>query len=260
MTNSNIKKMIDVMNKYKPEFIHGYPSALLILSESMLTYGFKLNYKLKSLLLSSENLYKGQRGFIEKVLKCKIFTFYGHSELCGMAINKNNDHHYHILKKYGYIELIDDNNEVIKENGKMGEIVVTGYGSVIMPFIRYKTADYSSYLDYENGVLEDIKGRWTQEMLFTSRGNKISITALNMHSDIFKNVCNYQFIQNEIGVVTLKLVKGDDFNDKDFHLIKTSLSEKLGRHLNLEIEYCFIIERTMAGKQRFLVQNVKNQK
>ena len=52
---------------------------------------------------------------------------------------------YHVEPLYGYCELIDKNGEVIREEGKTGEIVATGFCNTGMPLIRYKTGDLAEW-------------------------------------------------------------------------------------------------------------------
>lgn len=171
---------------------------------------------------------------------------------------------YHIQSEYGLLELVDENGEIIEEPNKRGEIVCTGFDNFIMPFIRYRTGDYSSYSEIEEcqcgrkyRLLNGIEGRWTQEMFFGKTGNKISMTALNMHSDIFENVENYQFIQNSPGECVLRIVKLPQYKTSDEEAIRAELEKKFSNSISVDFEYVDCIDRTIRGKQRFIIQNIK---
>ena len=84
------------------------------------------------------------------------------------------------------------------------------------------------------------------------------MTAMNMHSDIFKNVMNYQFVQNDPGICILKIVKNKEYRADDEKGIMDEIKKKFGSSLNVEFEYVNSIERTVRGKQRFIVQNIKD--
>ena len=55
-------------------------------------------------------------------------------------------------------------------------------------------------------LLNLIDGRWGKEYLNGNDGFNLTLTALNMHSNIFKNVINFQFYQNKIGEVELLII------------------------------------------------------
>lgn len=264
LTDENIKKIIDKINKEKIEFIHTYPSAITIICDFINKTGYGLTYKLKAVLATSENIYNRQREHIESTLKTRLFSFYGHSELCIFAGECEKSTKYHIFSEYGYTELVDSNDKVISEDGVIGELVGTSFNNFAMPFIRYRTADYSSYSQEQEcecernyKLLNSVEGRWLQEMIITSQGNKISITAMNMHSNIFDNVKAFQFYQDTPGICIIKLVRKDSFTLYDEKNIYAELKKKLGAYIDLKVEYVNEIPRTIGGKYRFVVQKLK---
>lgn len=265
LTDENIKKIIDKLNKEKIEYIHTYPSAITVLCDFIRKTGYGLKYKLKAVLATSENIYNGQREYIESILDTRLFSFYGHSELCIFAGECEYSNKYHIFDEYGYTELIDKNGNVINELGTRGELVGTSFNNYVMPFIRYRTADFSQYSQDQNcncernyKLLDSVEGRWLQEMIITSKGNKISITALNMHSDIFDNVKNFQFYQDRPGICTINIVKKSSYTINDENIIRKELLKKFGNDVILKINYIDEIARTKGGKYRFLIQKINN--
>ena len=164
---------------------------------------------------------------------------------------------------YGYTELLDDNDNTIYSPNKIGEITCTGFNNYVFPLIRYKTADYAAYAShrgkctFEGRLFESIEGRWRQEMLLTSKGNKISMTSINFHSDIFDNIKNYQFFQDKAGFVTLRIVRKESYTQKDEYGIKSAMLEKLGDDTVLDIQYVKDIEKTANGKFRYVISKIK---
>ena len=153
---------------------------------------------------------------------------------------------------------------MIKEPGKLGEIVCTGFDNRAMPFIRYRTGDYASYAGEQScacgrhyRLLQEVRGRWTQELFFGADGTKISMTSMNLHSDIFRNVRNYQFVQDIPGKCMLRIVKNDGYTDLDEAAIQKEFNLRFGTSIELTIKYTDELQRTMRGKQRFIIQNIK---
>lgn len=265
MDDENIGKILEKLADWKAEFLHTYPSSALILCDYLKRKKIKYRNFLKAILLTSENLYEGQKETIEKYMCAKCFLFYGHSEGSALAGWCEYSEKYHVQSEYGYIELVDDRGNVIKEPNKIGEIVCTGFDNIAMPFIRYRTGDFSSFSEdtvcacgRHYPLLNDIRGRWTQEMFIGKTGNKISMTAINMHSDVFNNVENYQFVQNIPGECYIRIVKNDNYTLSDERNILNELQNKFNDSLNVKFEYVREIEKTMRGKQRFIVQNIKD--
>lgn len=265
LTDDNIRKIIDKLNQVQIPYIHTYPSAIIAICDFIKKTGYGIKYNIKGVLASSENIYPGQREFIENTLNARVYSWYGHSEQCILAGECEESKRYHIYTEYGYTELVDNNGRVINDSGIRGELVGTSFNNYVMPFIRYKTEDYSSYADEQKctcgrnyKLLEMVEGRWLQEMIITSKGNKISITAVNMHSDIFDNVKNFQFYQEARGICFINIVKKDNYSRLDEKNIIKELSKKFGEDIILKVNYVNKIERTKGGKYRFLIQRLSD--
>ena len=224
--------------------------------------GDYLNYTPKAIFASSENLYAGQREFIEAIIGCKLYIHYGHSEqgcVAGWCTEKN---HYHIADNYGYGELVDD-GKIISTPDVMGEIVCTCYMNPAMPLIRYRTADYAMY-DNQSGechysnfrIFSKVIGRWTQEMFYDIYKTPISITAINVHSDIFDHVKAYQYYQDTVGECRLNIVRADNYSLADEKMIHKEIQTRMGDNLKLQITYVDDIEKTKNGKYKYIIQKL----
>jgi len=101
-----------------------------------------------------------------------------------------------------------------------------------------------------------VKGRWYQERIVTRNGNYIPITALNTHSDIFNNVKQFQYYQDSLNKIVLRIVKKDAYTAAYTQKILRELKGKLRNQLELEIQFLTEIPRTDRGKYKFLVQKL----
>lgn len=264
LNDEGINRILTKMAECRVKYLHTYPSAAYSLAEYVCRSKKKFNLELVAILATSENIYPGQKEYIEKYLGGRVFTFFGHSERACIAGWCEKSDKYHLNSEYGYTELIDSEGKVVRAVETQGEIVCTGFGNYAMPFIRYKTGDYSSYCANQRcecgrhyGLLNDIQGRWLQEMVIRIDGSKVSITALNMHSQIFSNVKNYQMIQNRAGALHIQIVKADNYCSKDERAIIKAFKEKLGSDFDIMIQYVEQVDKTKIGKQRYLIQNIK---
>lgn len=261
MTDNNLMKYIKKIREFKPKFIQAYPSTITILASFMKKNSIEPFDSIKAIFCGSENIYKDQRDLIEDVFNCRVFTWYGHSERTVLAGECKENAKYHIFPQYGIFELVDDKGKVIENKGINGEIVGTGLTNFAMPLIRYKTDDMTLLgekctcnKDYQ--IIESVTGRWTQEFIVSKNGNFIPITAINMHSNVFDNVEQFQFLQEKEGELIFKVVKKESYSSNDNDRIKYELLKKLGNDTNLEIQFIDEIPRTSRGKYRFLIQKL----
>ncbi len=265
LTDENIRLILDKIVSWKAEYLHTYPSNALVLCDYIKRKKLVFKSSLRAVLVTSENLYVGQKEEITDCLGARCFTFYGHSEGAGIAGWCECMDKYHINTEYGYMELIDEDGKVINKSGQIGEIVCTGFNNMAAPFIRYKTGDYAKYSESQTcmcgrhyKLLDNIEGRWNQEFFLGKDGNRISMAAVNMHNDIFNHVRNYQFIQEEKGKCFIQIVKGDTYTKEDEIKILQALKAKIGDSLSVDVIYADSIERTVQGKQLFIVNKLKN--
>lgn len=262
MSHENLPRYIEEIRKFKPKYIWTYPSSITILARFMKINKFKPFPTLKVIICGSENLYDWQRTLLEDYFKCRIFEGYGHSEQAVIATSCEHSNYFHIFPEYGITELIDKNGKTVKKENEKGEIIGTGFKNYLFPFIRYKTGDFGVYTSEKcicgrnYPLLKKIEGRWLQEFIITKNNRLVSITALNMHSNVFDNVKQFQFYQDKKSEVILKIVKSDDYTEKDSEKLINEFNKKLGNDINLKIKFVDEIPRTPRGKYNFIVQKL----
>jgi phenylacetate-CoA ligase len=143
--------------------------------------------------------------------------------------------------------------------------VATGFYNFAMPFIRYKTMDLATHTNQKSPdgfnyrLFKRIEGR-LQELIVTSTGRLISMTAINMHDETFDNVRQFQFYQDTPGKLILKILPNKNFSNVDLQRIYDNLKFKLGHDTELEIKLVDSIPRTKSGKLRFLDQKLEIKK
>jgi phenylacetate-CoA ligase len=264
LSNRNFMEYIDRIVKFNPDFIQAYPSSITVLSKYILENNIKIVLpKLKAILCGSENLYEFQRGYIKKAFNTKLFSWYGHSELCCLAGECEVSSAYHLVSEYGYTELINKEGREAVLEGELGEIVATGFSNYVMPFIRYRTGDIavntneSCSCGRNYKLIKKINGR-EQEFFVDKTDSKITFTCSD---DAFWRVHDrveaYQYIQNEPGKVILNIEVNSRFQSEDEDKIIFGFHEYFPT-LDITIRIVEEIPKTSSGKFRFLIQNLKN--
>lgn len=258
MTPENMEIYCKAIERYKPDYIHGYPSATLQLCKFIEKRGIK--HQFKGVLPSSEGMSKEEVNYIKRVLNCPCLYFYGHTERLVMAGQCECSECYHVEPLYGYCELIDKNGEVIREEGKTGEIVATGFCNTGMPLIRYKTGDLAEWSlkkcscgrNYK--LLKKLEGR-TTEYLVDCNNNKISLTAFR-YSFYEQHVNSFQFYQDEPGKVFVRIIPEEDFTELDKRNILKTLEEDCDSQIEFCIEKVKSISKKKSGKRELIIQKL----
>ena len=107
----------------------------------------KYNIPLRSVLLSAEYVSEESRNTISEAWNCKIFEHYGMTEMgLGCAVHCPELDGCHVRESDLYIEIIDPETGEVVPDGTEGEVVFTTLTRQGMPFIRYRTGDWSSFM------------------------------------------------------------------------------------------------------------------
>ena len=237
--------------KLRPRFLHGYPSAifdfLLWVADNDLELFEYFRNDLTGLILSSEFPSSALRFKVQELYNLKSLSFYGHTERCVLATEKEKEYCFHPFHTYGYAESIQ------LEDGH--HLVGTSYYNFASPLIRYDTGDLITPVMSE-GLMSSfsIESGRKGEFVLDRSGHKVFLTALifGRHHDAFNYVSHVQVFQPEMGTVFI-LVSGR--NQKSNAGIRF-----LFDFSNVEIEFEFYIGdkplKTVSGKVPLLVTNM----
>lgn len=240
-----------------PEFLVGFPSTASVLARLL---GRRRPFtRLRALILASEVLQPDQRTELEHFFGCRVFCWYGMSELAGFACGCEHADTYHFLPQTGVVEVIDDSGRPVRDPGGKGEIVLTGFLNRATPFIRFRTGDNATlgepcpHCHRPHPIISQIEGR-RQDFLIGANGRVIPLSALNFHGTEFSRVLAHQFIQHHPGFVTLRIVPLAEFDPADKEVIAALIAAKLGADVSLTIELVAEIPRTPRGKHPVIVR------
>ena len=261
MNDETLDSYVEMLNRFNPQFIHGYPSAVDILAEYVLRKRCETP-DIRAVLLGSEACLPQQRVRIEKAFKTRVFTWYGHSERVVLGGECEKSSVYHQFPDYGYLEIVSPDRGDRVAVGDQGEIVGTGFLNRSLPLIRYRTGDYATKREpyCECGRhwdrFSEVKGRWDQAMILGKTGSKISIAALNMHGPFFEKVVRYQYYQKEPGICEIRIMIAPGFTEKDRGTIKCKYQEKVHGEVDFKVRIVENISLTSAGKLKRLVSEL----
>ena len=258
LTPDRVADYLDALERFKPDFIHAYPSAALQLAEFIETKRHSVGNSLRGLLCGSERLILPQKRLLEGVFKCRTYRWYSHSERVNLAGEGKKSELYYFFPQYGFVEFGPADSE------GMREVIGTSFHNLAMPLIRYRTGDYVRLADPRtDGELEfpwpsaaDVVGR-EQEFLISGLNRRISLTAFNMHDVIFDGLYAVQFYQEQPGVAEFRYLPGPQFDRSRLARIENAIRRKLGEDFDVEFREVTEVEKTDRGKHRWLVSRLR---
>lgn len=255
LTINRLDDYLEAIENFHPDILHAYPSAALLIAEYLEKTGQSWRTPIKALLCGSERLTIPQKKLLEKVFHCRVYRWYGHSERVVLAGEGRDSELFYFFPQYGLVEFGPED-----EHGYQ-EVIGTSFHNMAMPLIRYRTGDY---VKLHNGpgdreffwpTVSEIAGR-DQEFLVSGEGRLISLTAINMHSDIFDGLYAVQFFQDTPGVVEFHYVPTRNFDHSRLASIESGIREKLGDDFAISLRQVAETEKTGRGKHRWVVQKL----
>ena len=242
------------LKSLKIRFIQAYPSSAhqfsLFLSKHKKDVSF-----IRAFLCSSEPVTILQKELITGKLGIPICNVYGLSEKLIIAGPCKGNDALHIEPTYGYFELINEDGVNIEIPGEVGEMVGTSFHNDLMPLIRYKTGDFAEYVgNYCSScnrhltLIKNIQGRWELNKIFLSDGTYVTITALNLHSDLYEFIDGLQYIQYQKGELDIHIIKSLNYTIEQEKRFKVHFNNAFNQKCKYQIIYVDNIEKEPNGK------------
>lgn len=259
MSEEDMEKYIKIINSYKPEFITGYAGSLY----ELCLYAKKRKKNLftpKIVISAAETLRDDMREEIESLFGTKLYDFYGSRETASLA-GECRDGLMHIFTFNHYVEIVDKNNQPVKE-GKEGRVIVTDLHNYSMPFIRYEIGD-TAILGPKTctcgnllPTLKKITGRITDNFV-RENGDIISGSALTLTFNLIDWVEAFQIIQEDFKKVKILIIKKNNINISDKRKIERKLKVLLGKDCRIEWEFVDYIPKAKSGKHLYIISKIQ---
>lgn len=156
-TAEEAERLLELITKENVTGVVALPTHMAMLAEVMQKkHKNRLNQasityeqitSVKWVLLSAEYVSEQQTEKIAKAFNCNVYEHYGMTEMgLGCAVSCGCGEGYHVRETDLYIEIIEPKTGKPAEDGQVGEIVFTTLTRKGMPFIRYRTGDYSRWI------------------------------------------------------------------------------------------------------------------
>ncbi len=263
LSDTDLGKYLAHVSTIGPCYLLAYPSVVATMARYLRRTGMPPPDNIRGIIAESEIVYPKQRALAESVFGCRYFSAYGMTEKVVAGAECEHSTAYHVWPTYGLFELIDEEGRAISTQGQRGEIVGTSFINRAMPFIRYRTGDYATYVGErcrqcgrEHPLVTDIRGHRTQESLVAGDGSLVPWSALNMHDDTFEHVERFQFHQDRPGYAQLRVVPGAHFTQADRDRILRNLNRKLEGVVEIRLQIVSTLRVTGRGKAIYVDQRI----
>lgn len=255
-TEESLKRDLERMKKFKPEFIISYPSTLVIIVRYMKAHD--IHIPIKAIITSSEKLFPWQRELIEGHFGCKIHDDYGGRE---SSIRSTQCEHgnYHTSIENGVLETVNDKGKQVI--GKPGKVLLTEFHNFAMPLIRYENTDVATLTEdscpcgRHLPLIKDIQGRVSD--IFTTPDGKTYPAQMLMVAFLDFEGEFYQMVQEKVDQLQINIVKGDSFKQETLDKSLEELKKWLGDKVQVHVSFLDEIPTTKNGKRRYFISKVE---
>jgi phenylacetate-CoA ligase len=223
LTHRNVAQAVDMIERFKPTYMHGYCSGLYALAVHLLERGQGLeDVTLAAVVTESEKLYDFQRQAMTQAFQCPVAEHYGCVELGNVA-----------AEEPGGTMPINEDLYII-EPGEGGAAVITNVLEQGYPFIRYRLGDMvelappaDDRLPYSR--LSRVIGR-TVDMIPVPAGGYIhGVSLAHVIDPHLAKVRRYQVHQTAIDRFVVRLALRAPLTDAQQQKIVADLRQAVGR-------------------------------
>ena len=247
----NVQYYVENLNKFKPDALDGYPSAIYEVAKYIVQHNVKLTFTPKAIFPTAETLLPHYREMIEKAFGCPVRDQYASSEgapyitecTCGKL---------HVGMDTGIIEFLD--------NGRM---LMTCFETHGTPLIRYDIGD-KAYLAEDQTcacgsrepVVDRIEGRSLDFVESPYTGRFTSIYMSLVSEEFLNSIRAMQFVQNEIDTLDVYLETDENYMPEMNKIIEDKLHYSLGEKMRIFVHVVDEIQKDPSGKFRLIINNV----
>ncbi|MGN1443038.1 MAG: phenylacetate--CoA ligase family protein [Acutalibacteraceae bacterium] len=250
--DNNVKYYVENLNKYKPDSLDGYPSALYEVAKYINQNDVQLTFKPKAIFPTAETFLPHYRAEIEKAFGCPVRDQYASSEGAPF-ITECECGKLHYCLDTGVIE--QDEN---------GDMLVTCFETHGTPLIRYRVGDRIAFSKDEGQcncgsvfpLVERIDGRTLDFIETKSRGRFTSVYLSLVSGDFLNSVKSMQFVQNSLDTIDIYVCADNNYIDEQMNKIITDkLHYSMGDDMNFVIHRVDDIPKDPSGKYRLIINN-----
>ena len=242
---------VRALQRLRVPWLHGYPSLLALLAGHLLETGADLGYRVRWVTTGAENLLPHQAELLRRAFGVIPRQHYGQAE--GVAnLSECELGRLHVDEDFAWVEFVPG-------PGGTHRVIGTNLSNPATPLLRYDTGDT---VTLEDTVCQC--GRWGRTVSAVDGRREdyvvlpggVRIGRLDHAFKDLTNVREAQIRQRSPEHLVVRVVRGPRWSGEDEGHLLDELRRRVGVDVRLEIEYVERIERTAAGKLRFVVSDL----
>ncbi len=245
------------LNEFQPEFLVGFPSSVFEICQIARDRGLKYKGKVRVFFPTAETVLPEHREVISEILGCKLVDQYASSEGAPFILECSKGH-LHIHPLTGIFEVVDED----LNPAQSGQMLVTSFTTHGTPLVRYRIGDSITLADNSKKcacgsifpLVERIDGRTNDYILSPTHG-KVNLGNISNSTKDTRGIVCFQLIQDKIDHLEVRIVASKDFDKKQEMNFISSLRERIGNEIVLDVRYVEAIEKEKSGKFR-IVKNL----
>lgn len=259
LTEENVTQYVRFLNRYQPEYLYGYASALETFARLMEPSREKLRLKhLKAVVSTSETLSDFRRQSIGDTFACPVLNEYGARD-AGILGYECRCGHLHITAENCILEVVDPVTLEPAAPGQSGLVVTTDLNNLAMPRLRYllgDTATLSPKAECLCGVtlptIQSLDGR--EDAIFElPDGKLVHGNFVNQLSRKYHTIRQFQLIQTSVDRAELRVVICEQGMPKEVEAFRRDVA---GFMPGVEVKAVVVprIEPSKSGKFRYSIR------
>ena len=251
------ESVLATLEALAPDVLTGYAGVLYAIARAARKKG-ATRLRPRIIISGAERLGPAMRHQIEETFSVRVVDFYVALEFNLIGWQCGETGLYHVCEDNVALEILD--NERAVEEGKAGEVVLTGLHAFTTPLLRYRLGDVAERgpapcpCGQPFATLRTIQGR-TMEYFNRGDGTLIHHWELSQHitGESASLIARYQFVQKTTDRITMKLLPTRRLDDAAVAAIEARGQEKLGPAVRFEVQLVDHIPIAPSGK---MIQSV----
>lgn len=260
--NINQKAMpayIDNLQKFKPEFIVGFPSSVVEIARYGLKNNIDLGFKVKATFPTAETKINSEVNDIIAFFGGGVYDQYASSEgACFITECEHGNLHFESLS--GVIEVVDENDQPAKE----GRMLITAFHTRGTPLLRYDIGDRMKWSEKQScpcnrqtPLVEEIQGR-INDYIYSKERGKCNLGNVSNCVKYVKGVRKFQVVQDKLDEITVVVENSKEYGPDDEKMFRKELVYRLGDVIDIKFKYVSEIPREKSGKFRFVKNSIQH--
>jgi len=252
MSEENLGAYVAELRRWRPPWLHGYPSSLALLATYLLDRGTDLGYAVRWVTVGAENLLRHQAEVMERAFGIRPRQHYGLAEAVA-NLSECEAGRLHVDEDFAAVEFVPD------EASGACRIVGTNVTNLAMPFVRYDTGDLARPeagpcpCGRPGRIVLAVDGR-QEDYIVLPNGARLG--RLDHAFKDLTNVREAQIVQLADGALRVRLVPRAGFCRRDEVRVIDELRKRVGSQPHIVVELTTTLERGPTGKLRFVVSEL----